>query len=104
MRAWRVGSYGEPAAALRLAETAAPVEPGPAAAAACASSRRPANFPDVLLCRGEYQVRPDLPFTPGVEACGEVVAVGSECDRLRGRRPGESAPASSRTARRGPRR
>ena len=28
MRAWRVESYGEPAAALRLAETAAP-EPGP---------------------------------------------------------------------------
>ena len=35
----------------------------------------PANFPDVLLCRGEYQVRPPLPFTPGVELCGEVVAV-----------------------------
>jgi NADPH2:quinone reductase len=38
----------------------------------------PANFPDVLLCRGQYQVRPDLPFTPGVEACGEVAAVGSQ--------------------------
>ena len=37
----------------------------------------PANFPDVLLCRGEYQVRPELPFTPGVELCGEVVAVGA---------------------------
>jgi NADPH2:quinone reductase len=36
----------------------------------------PANFPDVLLCRGEYQVRPDLPFTPGVEACAEVVELG----------------------------
>ncbi|GAB7003018.1 NADPH:quinone oxidoreductase family protein [Nocardioides sp. AN3] len=38
----------------------------------------PANFPDVLMCRGLYQVRPDLPFTPGVELCGEVVSVGDE--------------------------
>jgi NADPH2:quinone reductase len=42
----------------------------------------PANFPDVLLCRGEYQVRPELPFTPGVEACGEVLAVGPEVSGL----------------------
>lgn len=28
------------------------------------------NFPDALLCRGQYQVRPPLPFTPGVEICG----------------------------------
>lgn len=32
------------------------------------------NFPDVLMCRGTYQVRPPLPFTPGVELCGDVVA------------------------------
>ncbi|MGY0004370.1 NADPH:quinone oxidoreductase family protein, partial [Micromonospora sp. I033] len=37
----------------------------------------PANFPDVLMCRGEYQVRPELPFTPGVELCGEVVGLGA---------------------------
>jgi NADPH2:quinone reductase len=30
------------------------------------------NFPDALLCRGHYQVRPPLPFTPGVEICGET--------------------------------
>jgi NADPH2:quinone reductase len=34
------------------------------------------NFPDAMLCRGEYQVRPPLPFTPGVELCGEVAALG----------------------------
>ncbi|CAM5247720.1 oxidoreductase [Streptomyces badius] len=28
------------------------------------------NFPDALLCRGQYQVRPPLPFTPGLEVCG----------------------------------
>jgi NADPH2:quinone reductase len=76
MRAWRVESYGEPATALRQAETPPP-EPGPRQLRVRVLAA-PANFPDVLLCRGEYQVRPDLPFTPGVEACGEVVAVGSE--------------------------
>ncbi|GGV75083.1 oxidoreductase [Streptomyces gelaticus] len=30
------------------------------------------NFPDALLCRGQYQVRPPLPFTPGVEICGRT--------------------------------
>jgi NADPH2:quinone reductase len=35
-----------------------------------------ANFPDVLMARGHYQVRPPLPFTPGIEACGDVVALG----------------------------
>ena len=38
-----------------------------------------------MLCRGEYQVRPPLPFTPGVEMCGEVVALG----------PGVTGPASA---------
>lgn len=42
----------------------------------------PANFPDVLLCRGEYQIKPPLPFTPGVELCGEVVAVGDGITRF----------------------
>src|SRR5450755_415459 len=36
----------------------------------------PANFPDVLMCQGTYQVKPPLPFTPGVELCGEVVSLG----------------------------
>lgn len=34
------------------------------------------NFPDALLCRGQYQIRPPLPFTPGVEMCAEVLALG----------------------------
>src|SRR5690606_9897199 len=37
-----------------------------------------ANFPDVLLCRGEYQVKPELPFSPGIEAVGTVVAFGAD--------------------------
>jgi NADPH:quinone reductase len=33
------------------------------------------NFPDILMAAGEYQLKPPLPFTPGVEAAGEVVEV-----------------------------
>src|SRR5215475_46147 len=33
------------------------------------------NFPDVLMAAGEYQLKPDLPFTPGMEAAGDVVEV-----------------------------
>jgi NADPH2:quinone reductase len=35
------------------------------------------NFPDVLIVQGKYQVRPELPFTPGSELSGVVVDVGS---------------------------
>jgi NADPH2:quinone reductase len=33
------------------------------------------NFPDILMAAGEYQLKPGLPFTPGMEAAGEVSAV-----------------------------
>jgi NADPH2:quinone reductase len=31
-------------------------------------------FPEVLQSRGLYQMKPDLPFTPGAEIAGEVIA------------------------------
>src|SRR3954452_16672908 len=34
------------------------------------------NFPDILMAAGEYQLKPDLPFTPGVEAAGDVIEIG----------------------------
>ena len=34
------------------------------------------NFPDVLLIAGKYQIKLPVPFTPGSELAGEVVAVG----------------------------
>jgi NADPH:quinone reductase len=33
------------------------------------------NFPDVLMAAGEYQLKPELPFTPGMEAAGDIVEV-----------------------------
>ncbi|HET7491335.1 MAG TPA: NADPH:quinone oxidoreductase family protein [Bradyrhizobium sp.] len=34
------------------------------------------NFPDILMVAGQYQLKPELPFTPGVEASGEVAELG----------------------------
>jgi NADPH2:quinone reductase len=34
------------------------------------------NFPDLLMTRGEYQMKPPLPFTPGLDIAGEVAALG----------------------------
>ena len=34
------------------------------------------NFADTLIVQGKYQERPELPFVPGSEVAGEVVALG----------------------------
>lgn len=40
------------------------------------------NFPDTLIIQGKYQVRPDLPFTPGGEGAGVISAVGEGVKHL----------------------
>lgn len=35
------------------------------------------NHPDLLLCAGRYQERPELPFSPGYEAAGTIVEAGT---------------------------
>src|SRR6202790_948976 len=58
---------------LRLETFAArPLQPGEVRVAVHAAG---INFPDILMAAGEYQLKPDLPFTPGVEAAGEVTEV-----------------------------
>lgn len=34
------------------------------------------NFPDGLLVQGLYQAKPQVPFVPGSEFCGEILALG----------------------------
>lgn len=34
------------------------------------------NFADVLILRGQYQQKPDLPFVPGCEVAGEILRLG----------------------------
>src|ERR1700752_178756 len=59
---------------LRLEEVpSVPLKPGEVRGAIRAAG---INFPDVLMAAGEYQLKPPLPFTPGVEAAGRVIAGG----------------------------
>lgn len=44
------------------------------------------NFPDLLITRGQYQDRPELPFAPGMEVAGTVTDVAEGVD---GFRPGD---------------
>lgn len=36
------------------------------------------NFPDILMAEGAYQIKPPMPFTPGMEGAGLIVAVGDQ--------------------------
>ena len=47
------------------------------------------NFPDLLMTKGEYQLKPPLPFSPGMEIAGEVIAGD-------GFLPGDSVVAGTR--------
>ncbi|MFF4395260.1 NADPH:quinone oxidoreductase family protein [Streptomyces sp. NPDC001480] len=70
MQAWQVHENGEPSEVMRLAEVERPT-PGDGQVLLKVRAAN-INFPDVLMARGHYQVRPPLPFTPGVEICGET--------------------------------
>jgi NADPH2:quinone reductase len=45
------------------------------------------NFVDVLIIQNKYQLRPELPFSPGTELAGVVKQVGAGVTRLR---PGDA--------------
>jgi NADPH2:quinone reductase len=48
------------------------------------------NFADTIMIQGHYQTRPDFPFAPGLEACGEVLECGSAVTRFK---PGDRVMA-----------
>lgn len=52
------------------------------------------NFPDVLMCQGKYQFRPELPFVSGMEMAGEVVACGEGATRFQ---PGDRVVGGAKT-------
>lgn len=75
MRAWTVEQLGAPSDALSLTELPVPI---PAAGQVLVRvTLAPMNFPDDLMIRGQYQVKPALPFTPGLEVLGTVVERGA---------------------------
>jgi NADPH2:quinone reductase len=67
-----------PPEGLRLETFASvPLKPGEVRVAIRAAG---INFPDILMAAGEYQLKPPLPFTPGVEAAGDVTEVHDAAD------------------------
>jgi NADPH2:quinone reductase len=58
----------------RIVDVAEP-EPGPGQVKVRVRAAS-VNFPDLLMTRGEYQLKPPLPFTPGLDLAGEVAALG----------------------------
>jgi NADPH2:quinone reductase len=90
MKAWRVHELGDPADVLGLEDSEEPVAgPGEALIEVGATSL---NFFDILLCQGTYQEKPPLPFTPGAEVGGTVLAVGDGVDLAVGQRVVASPP------------
>lgn len=51
------------------------------------------NFPDLLMTRGEYQFKPDVPFTLGLECAGVVV----DADANSGFDPGDRVIGGNKT-------
>jgi NADPH2:quinone reductase len=51
------------------------------------------NFPDLLMTRGEYQFKPEPPFTSGLEFAGEVL----EADPESGFAPGDRVMGGNKT-------
>ena len=80
MRAWQIERLGEPIDVMSLNEVDVPTI---GSDEVLVKARAIAiNFPDALLARGEYQVKPELPFIPGLELCGEVTEVGANVSHL----------------------
>jgi NADPH:quinone reductase len=73
VRAMVMRALGEPDR-LELAELPDP-EPGPGQISVDVEAIG-CNFADVLICRGAYQLKPELPFSPGSEVAGRVRALG----------------------------
>ncbi|MDX2381805.1 MAG: NADPH:quinone oxidoreductase family protein [Acidimicrobiia bacterium] len=75
MKIWRLEQLGEPAEQLRLVDEPPPV-PGEGQVLVDVEAVGLA-FPDVLQCRGMYQVKSGPGFTPGGELAGRIAALGA---------------------------
>lgn len=85
MRAWRTHEYGPPLAVLKLDEVEIP-EPGDGEVRVRALGI-PLNLNDLeRITGGNMMVRPDLPYSPGMEVMGFVDACGPGTDALLGQR------------------
>ena len=85
MRAWRTHEYGAPRSALKLDEVEIP-EPD-ADEVRVRALGIPFNLNDLeRITGGNMMVRPDLPYSPGMEVMGIVDACGPGAEALAGKR------------------
>ncbi|MHA7818606.1 MAG: NADPH:quinone oxidoreductase family protein [Erythrobacter sp.] len=91
MRALRVNRLSDDLSGVALEEIAVPARPtGEVLVQVRAASL---NFPDLLMTRGEYQFKPQTPFTSGLELAGEVI----EADPHSGFSPGDLVMGGNKT-------
>ena len=88
MRAIQISEFGDPAA-IQVNDIDAPPAPGRGEVRLNVHGVG-VGFFDGLLIRGDYQIRPDLPFVPGSSLAGIVESVGDEVRHLN---PGDSVAA-----------
>jgi len=85
MRAWRTHEYGQPRDVLKLDEVEVP-EPGEGERRVRALGI-PLNLNDLeRITGGNMMVRPELPYSPGMEVMGVVDACGPGAERLQDKR------------------
>src|SRR5260370_29326639 len=85
MRAWRLHRYGSPLEVLRLEDVPIP-EPGPDEVIVRVQAI-PLNLNDLeRITGGNMMVRPEFPYSPGMEVMGVVDACGSGAEAWADRR------------------
>ena len=91
MKALRVKALSEDLSGVSLTDIATPERaPGEVLVRVHAASL---NFPDLLMTKGKYQFKPELPFTSGLECAGEVI----EAEPESGFKPGDRVMGGNKT-------
>jgi len=91
MQALRVEALSDDLSGVRLDEMPDPVRAsGQVLVRVRAASL---NFPDLLMTRGGYQFKPEVPFTAGMELAGEVI----EAESASGFAPGDRVMGGAKT-------
>ena len=88
MRAIQIREFGDPAG-IGTSDIEAPAAPGRGEVRLDVAGIG-VGFFDGLMIRGDYQIRPDLPFVPGSSLAGVVESIGEDVDHLK---PGDPVAA-----------
>src|SRR5260370_22450361 len=82
MKAVVLTTYGDPATGLQYRDVPEPEKPG-VGQALVGVEFSPINFSDILVARGLYALRPELPSVIGNEGAGQVLEIGEGVTNVR---------------------